>query len=240
MASGALLLGTSGAVGWSLWTRRSTCRQPDKWHIGATYLVIFGGLCLIMIAPYSAPIFSTALHSFTGRWGVNVWVGQVFGICAVQAGIHNSVIRIEESDEVFWRKFAIRVQLPVRVTTPILFALFWMSQTPRAAQRLSMFDTAGDTWLRAYWVTLCALYLYLLGYGARAWLTLRHDPDSRTTALIYFWGTVTGMVAAVARIAMALGIGSAGHPLLWGTTCGSICAGAVGAGYSWRRRKALA
>ena len=36
-----------------------------------------------------------------------------------------------------------------------------------------------DFWLNTYWLLLCGMLIYLLGYGSRALLILRSDPRSR-------------------------------------------------------------
>src|SRR6476619_3742383 len=45
-----------------------------------------------------------------------------------------------------------------------------------AIYRPDFFDVPTDFWLNTYWLLLCGMLIYLLGYGSRALLILRGDP----------------------------------------------------------------
>lgn len=235
MALGVLLLATGVVICWSIWTRRGAF-HCSHWDRAATYMAVLGGMCLLLISPLSTDTLGVLLHELTGRWGLGSCIGHIFGIAACEAAVYNAVVRLQ-SDEQFARTFVRNVQQPARVSAIILVTLFWNSSANRCDQ-FSLLDTAGDWWLRSYWVLLCSLYIYLLGYAGRAFLTLRHDPLSRPIAIIYFWSSASGIVACIARIKVALlGTALQGHPVMWVCSCACMGGFALGAGKSWSRRR---
>ena len=160
-------------------------------------------------------------------------------MCALAADgalLYHTLLRLYSGGS-FVRKCECYVNWPIRLAMPILFALFWCS-TASHQSHSTLFDAQPDGWLRAYAGLLCSMYLYLLGYAARAFLTLRHHPESHRTAVIYFWGSVCGIAVTIRQgIIGVTGHGSIpGHPDLWTLICLCIALFAYGAGQSWRRR----
>ena len=60
-----------------------------------------------------------------------------------------------------------------------------------------------DFWLNMYWLMLCGMLIYLLGYGSRALLILRKDPRSRRIANVYLVACAAGIAACIVRLATA-------------------------------------
>jgi hypothetical protein len=234
MTLGLLLFGTSGIIIWSLWTRRRTWADP--YQVCGTSTVAWGAADILLLSPLSKATVGTFLHELTGRWAVDEYLGHMCGLVGCAAVLHHALIRIELTDQAFLFKFTRNVRHPLRLALPILFALFWTSTTTRQ-YHLSLFDVRGDYWMRAYWIVLSCVYIYLLGYAARAFLTLRHNVPSRTAALIYLWSSISGIVACITRIKVELfGQSFNGHPITWVSMCGLYGGFALASGYAWRKR----
>src|SRR6478735_3967430 len=73
--------------------------------------------------------------------------------------------------------------------------------------RSDFFEVPTDFWLALYWLLLCGLLIYLLGYGARALLILRKDPRSRRIANVYLAASASGILACTVWI-FACGCGT--------------------------------
>ncbi len=199
-------------------------------------MVAVAGIAFLLISPLGAVTVGVALHALTGKWAMASYAGNMLGLTACALAIAVAVRCLEPDDESFASKFARNVQLPIRVAVPILFAIFWESNATRV-RNLNSFQVQPDGWLGLYWTLLGALYIYLLGYAARAFLTLRHDRDSRPVAIIYFWASVAGIVACICRIALStVTRGLPGHPMLQVFSYTCVAMFAIGAAVSWRRK----
>jgi len=94
-----------------------------------------------------------------------------------------------------------------------------------------------DFWLALYWLLLCGLLIYLLGYGARALLILRQDPRSRKIANIYLVASASGILACTVRIITAYVPplqAIEGGTLVWIFACGCGAGFALTSAQSWR------
>ena len=88
-----------------------------------------------------------------------------------------------------------------------------------------------------YWLLLCGMLIYLLGYGARALLILRTDPRSRHIANVYLFASAMGIMACVVRIITALVPTLQtvqGSTLVWFFACACGAAFALTSAHSWR------
>lgn len=231
-----LCAATMATVLWSLWIRRHTWTQC-QFQIGATAMLAFSAATLVMLAPFTTATLGVLLHQLTGRYCLNHYLAHVCGIGASAAALYNAIVRLDE-DEAFARKYTRRVQFPVHLFIIGLFVPFWMSHSLRQYHS-SLSDMHVDWWLRSYWILLCSLYIYLLGYAAHAFLEIRHDSGSRSVAIIYLSAAVSGIVACGARIVLAIDpdAGFRDHPIL--VIASLLCMGgfAFGAGKSWQRRR---
>jgi hypothetical protein len=199
-------------------------------------MVALLGATLFLISPLSTSTLGTFLHHLTGRWGIDNYLGHMCALAAAGALLYHTLLRLY-SDASFVRKCECNVSWPIRLAMPILFALFWCSNAGHQYHSM-LLDAQPDGWLRAYIGLLCSMYVYLLGYGARAFLTLRHDRESRRTALIYFWGSVCSIAATIRE--GIFGVAGYGRiprpPHLWMLICLCIALFAYSAGQSWRRQ----
>jgi hypothetical protein len=231
-----LALATLITVCWSLWTLRYSWRR-GQFQIGATAMVALLAAALILMAPMTTATLGVFTYQLTGRYGVNLFVAHICAIESCAAAVYNALIRIND-DAPFARKFVRHIQCPVRLAVVILIVPFWLSGTTRQ-YRPSLSDMHVDGWLRCYWVILCVVYIYLLAYAGRAYLTMRHDPASRTVAFIYLWSAFAGIAACADRLLLVVDPGAnPDNPTLRAASL--LCMGsfAYGAGYSWRRRRA--
>jgi hypothetical protein len=233
-----LALTTLITVCWSLWTLRYSWRH-GQFQIGATAMVALGAAALILMAPMTTASLGVFIYQLSGRYGVNLFVAHICAIESCGAAVYHVLIRIND-DAPFARKFERYIQYPVRLAVVILIVPFWLSGTTRQ-YRPSLSDMHVDGWLRCYWVILCVVFIYLLAYAARAYLTVRHDPASRPVALIYLWSAFAGMAASADRLLLVINPDvdiSPVNPTLRATSLLSMAGFAYAAGYSWIRRPA--
>jgi hypothetical protein len=91
-----------------------------------------------------------------------------------------------------------------------------------------------------YWLVLCGILIYLLGYGSRALLILRRDPRSRRIANVYLVASAAGIAACVVRLATAfvpqLQALDAGATLVWVFACMCGAGFALTSAESWRQK----
>ena len=231
----ALLFGTGSVVVWALCVCRGTWRS--YWDRGLGYMMVLTAITLFLISPLSTDTVGAILHTLTGRWGVDEYAGHMCAIGGTSGAVYHGVMRLEPP-QYFARKYERLVVHPVRLSMAALIMLFWQSGATRRSHVHTLMEARPDFWLRGYWVLLCSVLIYMLGYGARAWLTLRHDPHSRVVALFFFWGSVFAIVTCLVRIVNSVWIGStvSGHPFIWTTGCLATVLFSCGAGRSWAVR----
>jgi hypothetical protein len=237
MTLGILLFCTVACICWALWVRHATWKC-DRWDLGPTYLVLLSGLTVYLISPLGTVTAGVLLHKLIGRWNLEDYSGHMCAIAGTSSIIYHGLLRIDLDDDRAARRFEHNVWRPITLVMPLLFALYWCSDVTRHYET-DLFDAYNDGWLKCYWVALCSVYIYLLGYGARAWLTLRHDPLSRATALFYFWGSVFSIAACLFRIKGTIWGPVPGHWGVWICTCLGVVLFSVGAGRSWIQRTRL-
>ena len=141
-----------------------------------------------------------------------------------------------EQDNAMHQRFRQFVERPATLCIPVLLALFWMGNGA-AIYRPDFFEVPTDFWLNMYWLLLCGMLIYLLGYGARALLILRTDPRSRHIANVYLFASAMGIMACVVRIITALVPTLQtvqGSTLVWFFACACGAAFALTSAHSWR------
>ena len=95
------------------------------------------------------------------------------------------------------------VERPATLCIPLLLATFSLSRGSKVYAS-DFFALHTDIWLTVYWVLLCTTLVYLLVFGARALLVLRHDPRSRRIANLYLLWSAVGVAACTVRIVTAV------------------------------------
>jgi hypothetical protein len=150
--------------------------------------------------------------------------------------VYNALGRLEP-DHAMHQRFRQYVERPATLCIPLLLAAFWLGNGA-AIYRPDFFDVPTDFWLNLYWLLLCGMLIYLLGYGARALMILRTDPRSRPIANVYLFASAMGITACLVRITTAfvpaLQSAQASTLLVWVFACACGAGFALTSAHSWR------
>jgi hypothetical protein len=235
MAFTALIVITLASISWSLWIRRITwhCR----WEVAATLNIALQGSAVALMSPLASETLGVALHNITGEWNLQNYIGHDCYVVAASAIVYNAVGRLAD-DHALQASFKQYVERPATLCIPLLLATFTLSYGSKTYAR-DFFALPTDFWLSVYWVLLCGTLIYLLVFGSRALLVLRHDPRSRNIANLYLVASASGISACVVRIVTAVippfqGPLTAGLVWLFACLCGAGFA--VTSAHSWRQR----
>ena len=218
---------------WSLWIRRVT--WSCRWEVAATLNIALQSLAVLLMSPLASESLGVWLHSLTGKWNLEDYLGHDAYIVAASAVVYNALGRLEQ-DHAVHRRFKQFVERPATVCIPLLLAAFWLGNGA-AIYRPDFFDVPTDIWLNVYWLMLCGMLIYLLVYGSRALLILRVDPRSRQIANIYLFACGMGIAACVVRIVTAFVTPLQtvqGSTLVWIFACACGAGFALTSAYSWR------
>jgi hypothetical protein len=231
----ALIIITLASIAWSLWIRRVTwhCR----WEVAATLNIALQGCAVALISPWSSETLGVALHNITGEWNLQNYVGHDCYIVAASAIVYNSVGRLED-DHALQASFKQFVERPATLCIPLLLATFTLSRGSETYAR-DFFALHTDFWLSVYWVLLTAMLAYLLVFGSRALLVLRHDPRSRRFANLYLLASGSGVAACVVRMTTAVIPplqGTVSVALVWLFCCTCGASFALISAQSWRQK----
>jgi hypothetical protein len=231
----ALIIITLASIAWSLWIRRVTwhCR----WEVAATLNIALQGCAVALISPWSSQTLGVALHSITGEWNLQNYIGHDCYIVAASAIVYNSVGRLED-DHQLQASFKQYVERPATLCIPLLLATFTLSAGSETYAR-DFFALHTDFWLSVYWVLLTATLGYLLVFGSRALLVLRQDPRSRHFAHLYLLASAFGVGACVTRMTTAVipplqSTFTTG--LVWFFCCACGAGFALTSAQSWRQK----
>lgn len=232
MALTLLILITLICMAWSLWIRRVT--WTCRWEIAATLNIALQALAVAFMSPMAHQTIGTWIHSLTGVWNVNAYIGHDCYIVAASAIVYNAMGRLQD-DAAMQKMFTQYIERPATLCIPVLLVLFTMSNASREYSP-DLFTMPTDAWLSAYWAVLCGTISYLLVFGGRALFVLRKDPQSRKIANIYLAATASGVAACSIRVLTAL-VPSLqpweNGRLVWlfACTCGAVFA--LASAHSW-------
>jgi hypothetical protein len=230
-----LLAITTGCMAWSLWIRRVTWRC--RWEVAATLNIALQGAAVVLMSPLASETIGQTLHSLTGMWNLEDYIGHDCYIVAASAMVYNAMGRLKD-DNAMQASFKQYVERPATLCIPLLLATFSMGNGA-TVYRADFFEVPTDFWLSAYWLLLCGTLIYLLAYGSRALLVLRKDPRSRRIANIYLAASVSGILACVVRITTAYVTpiqALEGGSLVWFFACTCGAGFALTSAHSWRIR----
>lgn len=199
VALGALIAITLASIAWSLWIRRITWHS--RWEVAATLNIALQGAAVALMSPWASSTLGQWLHTLTGEWNVEDWIGHNCYIVAASSIVYHVIGRLEDPAE-FRRMFHRDIEIPATLCITLGLPAFTLGAGARIYQP-DFFRIPTDFWLTAYWVIVCGMIAYLLIYGARALLVLRDDPRSRRVADIYLAAAAAGVIAAVCRIAVS-------------------------------------
>ncbi|MCV7422840.1 hypothetical protein H7K45_20015 [Mycobacterium yunnanensis] len=233
MGLAVLITITLLCVAWSLWIRRLT--WSCRWEVAATLNIALQGATVFLMSPLASETVGHWLHSLTGLWNLEDYIGHDMYVVAASAVVYNSLGRLQD-DHAMQVTFKQYVERPATLCIPLLLAMFSLGNGARIYAP-DFFEVPTDAWLSAYWILLCGMLIYLLGYGSRALLILRRDPRSRMVANIYLAASVSGMLACTVRIATAL-VPSLqkveGGTMVWVFACLCGAGFALTSAHSWR------
>lgn len=233
MGLGALITVTLACVAWSLWIRRVTwgCR----WEVAATLNIALQGAAVFLMSPLASETVGQWLHSLTGMWNLEDYIGHDCYVVAASAIVYNALGRLQD-DNATQAAFRQYVERPATLCIPLLLATFSMGNGAKI-YRDDFFTVPTDFWLSTYWLLLCGTLIYLLGYGSRALLILRRDPRSRRIANVYLAASASGITACAIRIITAYVPRLQeleGGTLVWLFACSCGAGFALAAAHSWR------
>jgi hypothetical protein len=224
---------TLACIAWSLWIRRVT--WSCRWEVAATLNIALQGLAVLLMSPLASETLGKALHAVTGMWNLEDYIGHDAYIVGASAIVYNALGRLQD-DHAMQRTFKQYIERPATICIPILLAAFSLGNGA-TVYRADFFEVPTDFWLSFYWLTLCGMLIYLLGYGVRALLVLRKDPKSRRIANVYLAASCSGILACTIRILSAyvtpLQIWDGGT-LVWIFACGCAAGYALASAHSWR------
>jgi hypothetical protein len=231
----ALIVITLASIAWSLWIRRVTwhCR----WEVAATLNIALQGCAVALMSPFASETLGVALHNLTGMWNLEDYIGHDCYIVAASAIVYNVLGRLSD-DNVMQAAFKQYVERPATLCIPLLLATFSLGNGVHVYRR-DFFEVPTDFWLTLYWLLLCGTLAYLLVYGSRALLVLRHDPRSRRIANVYLVASASGIMACVVRVITAFVPqfqGPGGALVIWLFACGCGAGFALASAHAWRQK----
>lgn len=224
---------TLACIAWSLWIRRVT--WSCRWEVAATLNIALQGLAILLMSPLASETLGKLLHAMTGMWNLEDYIGHDAYIVGASAIVYNALGRLQD-DHAMQRTFKQYIERPATLCIPLLLAAFSLSNGA-TVYKADFFEVPTDFWLSFYWLLLCGMLIYLLGYGVRALLVLRKDPKSRAIANVYLVASTSGIVGCAIRILSAyvtpLQIWDGGT-LVWIFACGCGAGYALASAHSWR------
>ena len=220
-----------------MWIRRVT--WSSRWEFAATLNIALQGGAVLLMSP---------------------WASETLGRCAARTDrqvesrglhrprpLHRRRIRrgLQRARQAcrtttdLQRSFKQYVEYPATLCIPLLLVTFTLGNGAKI-YKADFFQVPTDFWLNIYWLLLCGILIYLLGYGARALLVLRKDPRSRRVANIYLVASAAGVAACLVRLATAfippLQAIDAGTTLVWVFACMCGAGFAITSAESWRNK----
>ena len=138
------------------------------------------------MSPLASETIGRALHALTGKWNLEDYIGHDCYVVAASAIVYNALGRLQD-DRAMQSAFKQYVERPATLCIPLMLATFAGERA--AIYRPDFFDVPTDFWLSTYWLLLCGMLIYLLGYGSRALLILRRDPRSRRIANVHLFAS---------------------------------------------------
>jgi hypothetical protein len=233
MALAALIAITLACIAWSLWIRRVT--WSCRWEVAATLNIALQGTTVILLSPFASETLGHLLHSLTGMWNLEDYIGHDMYIVAASAVVYNALGRLQD-DHAMQVMFKQYVERPATICIPLLLAAFSLGNGAKV-YRADFFETPTDFWLNVYWLLLCGILIYLLAFCCRALMILRKDPRSKRIANVYLVASFAGIAACSVRIVTAL-VPSLqvveGGTLVWIFACLCGAGFALASAHSWR------
>ena len=227
----------SAVIAWSLWIRRVT--WSCRWEVAATLNIALQGVAVLLMSPWASETLGPLAALADGQ--------------VEPRGLHrprllhrrrvgrSSTTRSvgSQDDHAMQQSFKQYVERPATLCIPLLLATFSLGNGARI-YRPDFFEVPTDFWLNIYWLLLCGILIYLLGYGSRALLVLRRDPRSRRIANIYLLASASGHHGVHRpdrhRLRPRAAAPSTGGTLVWVFACMCGAGFALTSAHSWRMK----
>lgn len=228
---GLLITITLASVAWSLWIRRFT--WTCRWDVAFTISLASVGTGFLLMTPFASAALGQWLHSITGLWNLEDYLGHdtlIVAATAVAYAMLGRLARGSDLAELFRRD----VKGPALVSIPLLLVTFCAGNGVRV-YRPDFMTVPCDLWLDVYWIILGATLVHLLVYTCRALWIIRRDERSRRTANVYIFALsiASACYATPALVILAPGLDIAqARWLVWTGLCVAALI------YSWAAREA--
>jgi hypothetical protein len=235
MFVGLLITVTLMSIAWSIWIRRYT--WTCRWDVAFTISLASVGIGFLLMTPFASATLGQWLHSITGLWNLEDYLGHDALVVASTAVAYAMLIRLARGSDlaVLFRR---DVKLPALVSIPLLLVTFASGNGVRV-YRPDFLTVPCDLWLKLYWVILGATLVHLLTYTCRALWIIRRDERSRRTANIYLFALSMASTCYAIPGLVAITPGLSISQLRWAVWTG-LCVAAivysVAAGQAWRDR----
>ena len=177
------------AIGWTLWVRRGTWRNP--WESPTTAATLMLGIALVLIAPAGEPVTGRALFLITGHWHVNDLLGHLIEAAALASSTVAGLMRMPSMRN----RIIPLLQWPFTLAVAALVPMFLQTQASRNPMPDLFQIPHGNHWIEAYFAVLWTLLVYLGALNAWVALNLRQDPRSRPVAHAWLIGVGIGAAA---------------------------------------------
>lgn len=223
------------ALGYCVYVRRTTWRIRPDWAVTQGCALQVAGFILCM--PIQSKYLGRWLLHLTGMPHLRDFVGHLCFIAGVSSIIYTIACRLvsKQAVEVLMRW----IELPSAIAGMCMLVFFTMSGSARCPG--DFFQVPCDSWLRAYWVTYCAIMLWLLNCATKLLMLLRSDAESKVTAELFIVAALCAAAGVGARIVTVVtGLPADLHgAVTWIATCTAGSVVALAASQSWRARTQL-
>lgn len=217
---------------YSLWVRRDT--WWSRWEIGITLAIALETCALVLMSPWAAETLGPSIHIVMRTWNLQQLVGHICFIIAIAANIYHVLARLSDAERIrpMFRRQVLR---PVQIGIVAMVATFLAADADYRPHGFATGD--GGAWLKAYWVLMCGLLIYLSAYATRVLLVLRSDPRAKETVELYTASSAFAVAAIMALLSNTWSTTDV-STLVWVCACVSVVIFAYGSARSWRAKAA--
>ncbi|EIC65341.1 hypothetical protein S7W_18650 [Mycobacteroides abscessus M94] len=232
MSVPTLILLTLIALCLSLWIRRATWKTT--YERAATISLLLQGISVILMSPWASQHLGVWLQHQTGWANLEDYLAHNAYIVALSAVVYHALERLDEGPYLE-RSFKLYLETPAILAFPLTLVTFALSESTNQYAD-DFFELPADFWLSTYSFIVCAINIYLLGYGCRMLMILREDPRSTQIADTYLMCCLCGIAASLVRMLSSFfpSIPPAiGSEAAWLLTCACAIGFAVTGALSW-------
>ena len=174
------------AIGWTLWVRRATWRNP--WESPTTAASLMLGIALVLIAPDTEQLIGRALFLITGRWHLDDLVGHLLAAAALASSTLAGLMRMPSLRS----RIIPLLQWPFILAVAAMVPLFISTKASHNPMPDMFLIPHDHHWIEAYFAVFWTLLVYLGVLNAWVALHLRRDPRSRPVAHAWLIGVGIG------------------------------------------------